>query len=431
VSALRHILLLLCYALPAAALGIYLPQWLPLIDRGAAIGAGVTVLLAGGLAHEVRARLARDVRLSDQMVELRRAVFHLQEELSWSRREAKGLGEALEAVARSGRAGRDGRAVEEVMAEVKALKALVERVSDDADRRAREPAQEQETEQQGAIAMAGGGRAVAQVAAKPAARPRAAPLMLVPLPSEVDEAALLDAVSAALRDDRIDLALQPVVSLPQRKTCFYECFSRLRSEDGTTLLPEQYIAIAEREGYMTAIDNMLLLRCTQLVRKVQKKKSKIGFFCNVSPHTLRDEDFFADFVDFLERNEELAPNLIFEFAQGDLADYERAENRQLDRLAMLGCRFSVDQVRELDLDPAALARRRVRFVRVEVGVLLAAAAEDEAAPNRLKNRLAREGIDLIAEKVEDEATLAELLDHRIDFGQGFLFGEPRPARPPG
>ncbi|MDH3792379.1 MAG: EAL domain-containing protein, partial [Rhodospirillales bacterium] len=254
-------------------------------------------------------------------------------------------------------------------------------------------------------------------------------LMLVPLAGEMDEAALLDAVRSALRDDRIDLALQPVVSLPQRKTCFYECFSRLRSEDGTTLLPEQYIRIAEREGYITAIDNMLLLRCIQLVRKIQKKKSRIGFFCNVSPHTFRDEDFFGDFVDFLERNEELAPNLIFEFAQGDLVGRERVESRQLDRLAMLGCRFSVDQVRNLDLDPGDLARRRVRFVRVEAGMLLTAAAEDEAAPDRLRAGLARDGVDLIVEKVEDEGTLVELLDHKIEYGQGFLFGEPRPPRP--
>ncbi len=60
-SSLRHVVLLLCYALPAAALGLYLPHWLPVIDRGMAIGAGVTVLLAGALAHEVRARLARQI----------------------------------------------------------------------------------------------------------------------------------------------------------------------------------------------------------------------------------------------------------------------------------------------------------------------------------------------------------------------------------
>jgi len=425
VSALPHVLLLLCYALPAVLLGLFLPQWLPALDRGTAIGAGVAVLLVGGLLHEVRGRLQRDARLAEQMVELRRAVFDLQDDLSWSRREAKALGEALEAVARSGRKGQRGRAVPEVMAEVKALKRLVERSAETGWQQAEGLDQQLETRK---VAAAGGGATLVPPATRPAAKPRAVPLMLVPLPREVDEAALLDAVRAALRDDRVELVLQPIVSLPPRKTRFYECFSRLRDEDGTMLLPEQYIGLAEREGLVTAIDNMLLLRCIQLLRKVQRKKSKLGFFCNVSPHTLADQDFFGDFLAFLEQNEELAPNLVFEFAQGDFARHGEAENRHIDRLAMLGCRFSVDQMRDPKLDLAGLARRRVRFVKVEAEVLLAAAAADERAPGRLKSRLGREGVDLIVEKVESEESLRELLDHGIDYGQGFLFGEPRPAR---
>lgn len=35
---------------------------------------------------------------------------------------------------------------------------------------------------------------------------------------------------------------------------------------------------------------------------------------------------------------------------------------------------------------------------------------------------------LIAEKVETERMVAELLDLNVDFGQGYLFGEPRHAR---
>ncbi|MSO89425.1 MAG: EAL domain-containing protein [Rhodospirillaceae bacterium] len=46
----------------------------------------------------------------------------------------------------------------------------------------------------------------------------------------------------------------------------------------------------------------------------------------------------------------------------------------------------------------------------------------------LKAALDRHGIDLIVEKVESEKTLVELLDFQIDFGQGYLFGEPRVSK---
>ena len=48
----------------------------------------------------------------------------------------------------------------------------------------------------------------------------------------------------------------------------------------------------------------------------------------------------------------------------------------------------------------------------------------------MKRRLDRAGIDLIVEKIETEQMLLELLDYNIDFGQGYLFGEPRKSQEP-
>ena len=37
------------------------------------------------------------------------------------------------------------------------------------------------------------------------------------------------------------------------------------------------------------------------------------------------------------------------------------------------------------------------------------------------------GIDLIAEKIEDDVAAAKVVEAGVDFGQGYLLGEPRPA----
>jgi cyclic-di-GMP phosphodiesterase TipF (flagellum assembly factor) len=46
----------------------------------------------------------------------------------------------------------------------------------------------------------------------------------------------------------------------------------------------------------------------------------------------------------------------------------------------------------------------------------------------LADLLARGGIDLIAEKIESESMVVDLLDYDVRFGQGFLFSPPRPVR---
>ena len=43
-------------------------------------------------------------------------------------------------------------------------------------------------------------------------------------------------IRSAIDANRIDLYLQPIVTLPQRKVRYYEAMSRLRTETGEVLL---------------------------------------------------------------------------------------------------------------------------------------------------------------------------------------------------
>ena len=259
----------------------------------------------------------------------------------------------------------------------------------------------------------------------------------------LDEDQILDIVREGLKRDRVDLYLQPVVSLPQRKPRFYECFSRIRAEDGGVVLPEQYLELAKRDGLVGAIDNLLLFRCVQLVRRAQSHNHSVGFFCNISANTLADRAFFSDFVDFMASNTELARNLIFEFRQEDIGAHSAEIDEYISRLGRLGFYFSLDRVHDLTrLDIPALSRKRFKYIKIDAAYLLhrepAGGAAVEADPldgdaatlvgvnvPALKRVLDVHGIDMIAEKLESEQDLVELLDYRIDFGQGYLFGEPR------
>ena len=78
------------------------------------------------------------------------------------------------------------------------------------------------------------------------------------------------------------------------------------------------------------------------------------------------------------------------------------------------------------------ARHRPASVRFELDAQRLLHASREAEPRldlkRFKSALDRNQIDLIVERIEKESILVELLDHPIDFGQGFLFGEPKMAK---
>ena len=56
------------------------------------------------------------------------------------------------------------------------------------------------------------------------------------------------------------------------------------------------------------------------------------------------------------------------------------------------------------------------------------ASQSDIHPGDLADLLARSGIDLIAERIESESMVVDLLDCDVRFGQGFLFSPPRPVR---
>jgi cyclic-di-GMP phosphodiesterase TipF (flagellum assembly factor) len=252
------------------------------------------------------------------------------------------------------------------------------------------------------------------------------------------QAVLFETVRGALAENRVDLYLQPVVSLPQRRTVFYESFSRLRDETGRVMMPAEYLSVAEPGGLVSAIDNLLLFRCVQIVRRLAKNDRKVGIFCNIALGSLGDEAFFPQFLEFLAQNKDMAGALIFELGQAAFDRRGAVEARNMAKLADLGFRFSLDKVTNLDLDFQELSRADVKFVKIAADVLLNQLLEvgGQVAMRSLKDLDAadfapltrRYGVEVIAEKVETERQVVDVLELNVGYGQGNLFGEPRAIR---
>src|SRR6202012_2995496 len=124
---------------------------------------------------------------------------------------------------------------------------------------------------------------------------------------------------------------------------------------------------------------------------------------------------------------------VLEFKQATFRKLGPVEAENLAALAQRGFRFSIDHVTDLRIEPRELADRGVRFIKVPAALLLdqrqASTADIHAFD--LSDLLGRLGIDLIAERIEGERAVVDLLDYDVRFGQGFLFAPPRPLRPEG
>ena len=232
----------------------------------------------------------------------------------------------------------------------------------------------------------------------------------------------------AIDADRIELYLQPIVTLPQRKVRYYEALCRLRAESGEVLPASDFIADAERGGLMPMIDAAMAFRCVQVVRRLMLKNRDVGVFCNLSHATLGDANFLQ-LLELFDANRAIAPSLVLEFSQAAVRGMGPVEHESMATLAERGYRFSLDNVTDLRVDPRELAKSHFRFVKISASSLLVRGpADTEIDPSELSDRFGRCGIDLIADKIESEDSVVDLLDADVRYGQGFLFSPPRPMR---
>lgn len=246
VPLLVHIAFFAASAMAAGALAVGLPDLVPGLDpTRSAIVAGAGFLLLA-FPHEFIARRVAHGGLYDDMADMRAQRANAEARLGTAHSEITRLRAAV-GINR------------ELVAEIRVLQGLVDRL-------------EKPTSPS---------RALPAVAPPPSAAERVRLGSLVPDKPLVDrglarrapaasarsrrEGQLLETTKKALAAIRIDLNIQPVVTLAERKVKFYESFSRLRDEQGSILLPEDNIPVAVEAGLVSTVDNLLLFRCIQLL----------------------------------------------------------------------------------------------------------------------------------------------------------------------
>jgi cyclic-di-GMP phosphodiesterase, flagellum assembly factor TipF len=431
------IFIAVCMVLIAGSIGLVVYLRFGLSGAEAAL-IGLALLTGLAVYDAVAARLRDRAEASNQISTLSRSSGDLARQLAEFGRRLAAMDEKVEHVLE-----RSLQTAQPLAAELEELSTLVKQLADSVAAHDR------------ALAEAGGHVKAApptpetmaaklpEAAVAAAAAPAPAPEPMIPVsapakpPAEPTIPAFAglkrDAIIATVRDAietaKIDLYLQPVVTLPQRKVRYYEAMSRLKAGNGEIVAAGDFLKYAEAGALLPKLDHLTVLRCVQVVRRLLLKNRDIGLFCNVSGTTLADAGF-PQLLEFLEANRAIAPSLVFEFSQSAVRALGPLENESLAALAARGFRFSMDNVGDLRAEPRELNERGFRFIKVPAALLLnrVGAASTDIHPADLSDLLGRFGIDLIAERIENESTVVDLLDYDVRFGQGFLFAPPRPVR---
>ncbi|MGU3466824.1 EAL domain-containing protein [Methylobacterium sp. C33D] len=249
-----------------------------------------------------------------------------------------------------------------------------------------------------------------------------------PTAAPADEGAII----AAFEGDGLEIHLQPVVTLPQRKVVAYEALARLRigGPGATPAEPEMFLPVLERYGRTTELDRRMLQRATIVARHLARRGSETLLTYGLSPLSLFEPGLLRELARTAADDPALA-GLTIALPQ---ESWRRLDAGQRGLLAPLQGRigFSLDRPDDLRFDAAELAALGIGQVKVPAEMLLRPGATrgslSDLAVEDTAPALARAGIRVVATGVADEADVPDLIDLDVPFAQGTAFAAPRPVR---
>jgi cyclic-di-GMP phosphodiesterase TipF (flagellum assembly factor) len=275
-------------------------------------------------------------------------------------------------------------------------------------------------------------------AAKPAAQPASQPVLTAEPAHVVDadmarrEQARLQPILDAFEAGGIEVHLQPIAALPQRRTVGYEVLARLRLGDGSLLLPAEFIPAIERAGQAASLDAQVLTQSLAIAGHLNVKGTDEFLSINLSPSTWAEARSLGSIARVLETYQSHSARLVIDIPQRIFRQLDPTRLGIIGAISAKGIRFAVDQVADLRLDPASLSERGVRFVKLPTRVLAGEAAGNTGLDVDMADvalLMRRAGIEIIGEQAESDRQVADLLDLNVRLAQGLAISAPRPVRP--
>jgi EAL domain-containing protein (putative c-di-GMP-specific phosphodiesterase class I) len=248
-----------------------------------------------------------------------------------------------------------------------------------------------------------------------------------------EDLALVEDLRHAGDRGELTLAYQPIVTLAGaaggRRVVAVEALLRWDHPDRGSLSPAVFVPLAERFGVTAGLTSWVLDAALRQLAAWRAAGHDLGIAVNLSPTVLHDGTCAAMVADALGRHGVPAASLTLEITETAVSARPDRARTALAELDALGVRLSLDDfgtgytslvmLDDLPLD-------EVKVDRAFVGRMLVDPARDAIAC-AIRSLCSRLGVAVVAEGVEDAATLARVVEAGFDLAQGFHVGRPVPA----
>lgn len=237
-------------------------------------------------------------------------------------------------------------------------------------------------------------------------------------------------INTALEKNQFVLYFQSIspISNIHNLHSFIEILVRINI-DGEMIPPGAFIPAAERYNLMPSIDKWVLKQTFHWLKKNPQLANKLDTCAiNVSGASIGDQNFMSFIIDQLESGQVPINKICFEITETTAVSNLSQALYFIQELKKRGCRFSLDDFGSGMSSFSYLKTLPVDFLKIDGNFVRN--IDDDLIDRTMVDAINQVGramkIQTIAEFVENQRTLDELLKIGIDFVQGYGLCEPKP-----
>jgi len=234
-------------------------------------------------------------------------------------------------------------------------------------------------------------------------------------------------VRAALREERMLFAFQPVVTADTNEIDHYECLLRMRMPDGRLISAGEFVPVIEQLGFIRLIDRYVLDRT--LSELDAYPELRLGF--NISGLTAADRTWRHSLLSRVRNRPDLAARVVVEITETAALDDIEELARFVSVLRHAGCHVALDDFGAGHTSLRHLRRLAVETVKIDASFVrnLAGSPETREFLRHLLGLAKAFGFRTVAEGVTTAEDAAILRREGVGFLQGYYFGRPSLERP--
>lgn len=233
-------------------------------------------------------------------------------------------------------------------------------------------------------------------------------------------------VRQALAGEGFYCVYQPIANLRGKPVERYDVLLRARDAEGREVAADRIFQVAREERLITAIDRWVILHLIDVLQGRADAGTNTVFFIRLSAESLNDPAFSGWIEDTLATTMVNARQLIFEFAEADVATSVRVAGNLFEHLKRLGCHIALEHFGTSLSSAQLLSHLPIDYVKIDssfVHDLVHRPANRESIQGILRQAESA-GAMVIAGFVEDAGSLAVLWQCGVQFIQGNFLREP-------